>query len=364
MTSWALSADLRSPQAIASAELKQLTLLGKPLAQSIFRSSFSSARQHALGGGKEARQLDRSRRAAYNSRLNRPGNSTLPSRSICPMAGSTRRDSPTDLAPPIRPRQRFLCPPSLRPDDNPGSHATACSQSRASARIWRTCTFTSSICRQTAAGGRSRLDWSTSSPRSLTQSALVPIAPSRQRESIIWASDRKGALDESLERRHDLRLARTYGQAAYAGLFRLSFPQPGRRTAGLTVSLLKISSAPSRQPAISGRSTRRRPPAIMRWTTTVQGNAVAQASFGKPIAERRPSVVSHRSSRGPRPTTPTPGCFLSVGRSGFGSYLDPDIDRLGDLDLAVTVDRRETDGERHRRPSPWNTRGQAAGDSG
>ena len=69
MTSWALSADLRSPQAIASAELKQLTLLGKPLAQSIFRSSFSSARQHALGGGKEARQLDRSRRAAYELAL-------------------------------------------------------------------------------------------------------------------------------------------------------------------------------------------------------------------------------------------------------------------------------------------------------
>jgi predicted nucleotidyltransferase len=31
----------------------------------------------------------------------------------------------------------------------------------------------------------------------------------------------------------------------------------------------------------------------------------------------------------------------------FGSYLDPAVDRLGDLDLAVSAVRRETSGDRH-----------------
>ena len=65
-------------------------------------------------------------------------------------------------------------------------------------------------------------------------------------------------------------------------------------------------------------------------------------------AERLPSVISHRSSRGQLPTTRTPGYLLTVKQiSVFGSYLDPDMDRLGDLDLWVTVGRRETHGERH-----------------
>lgn len=65
VAAWAVSADLRSPQAIASAELAQLGLHGEPLAQSVFRSAYSSARQHALGGGKRPRDVARSRRAAY-----------------------------------------------------------------------------------------------------------------------------------------------------------------------------------------------------------------------------------------------------------------------------------------------------------
>ena len=65
VTSWAVSADLRSPQVIASAELKQLRLVGEPLAQAQFRSTYSLARQHALGGGRKPREVERSRRAAY-----------------------------------------------------------------------------------------------------------------------------------------------------------------------------------------------------------------------------------------------------------------------------------------------------------
>lgn len=69
MTSWALTADLRSPQAIAGAELEQLKLMGRPVAQSVFRSAYSQARQHALGGGRRPRQIGRARRAAYQIAL-------------------------------------------------------------------------------------------------------------------------------------------------------------------------------------------------------------------------------------------------------------------------------------------------------
>ena len=69
VTSWAASADLRSPQAIASAELKQLKLIGESLALAHFRSTYSLARQHALGGGRKRREIARSRRAAYQLAL-------------------------------------------------------------------------------------------------------------------------------------------------------------------------------------------------------------------------------------------------------------------------------------------------------
>jgi hypothetical protein len=69
VASWALSADLRSPQAMVSGELAQLTLQGGPLAQGVFRSAYASARQHALGGGREPRQVSRSKRTAYQLAL-------------------------------------------------------------------------------------------------------------------------------------------------------------------------------------------------------------------------------------------------------------------------------------------------------
>jgi glutathione-regulated potassium-efflux system ancillary protein KefG len=69
VTSWTASADLRSPQAIASAELRQLKLIGRPIAQGHFRSAYSMARQHALGGGRKPREVARSRRAAYQMAL-------------------------------------------------------------------------------------------------------------------------------------------------------------------------------------------------------------------------------------------------------------------------------------------------------
>ncbi len=86
----------------------------------------------------------------------------------------------------------------------------------------------------------------------------------------------------------------------------------------------------------------------MRWTTTVRGNALAQASFGKPIS--RATAERHLTQVVERAATYNADArhLLSVKEiSVFGSYLDPEMDRLGDLDLAVTAVRRETDGDKH-----------------
>lgn len=84
-----------------------------------------------------------------------------------------------------------------------------------------------------------------------------------------------------------------------------------------------------------------------RWITTVRGNALAQASFGKPIS--RATAVRHLTEviQRARKYNADPGRLLTVAEiTVFGSYLDPDADRLGDLDLAVTTVRRETNGDR------------------
>jgi glutathione-regulated potassium-efflux system ancillary protein KefG len=69
VASWARSADLRSPQAVAKTELAELTLHGEPLAKGAFRSTFNLARQHALGGGRKPREVGPSRRDAYQMAL-------------------------------------------------------------------------------------------------------------------------------------------------------------------------------------------------------------------------------------------------------------------------------------------------------
>jgi hypothetical protein len=84
------------------------------------------------------------------------------------------------------------------------------------------------------------------------------------------------------------------------------------------------------------------------WETTIRGNALAQASFGKPIrratAERHLAQVVERA----RVYNADSARLLTVGRiTIFGSYLDPNVERLGDLDLAVSVVRRDAEGVRH-----------------
>lgn len=73
-----------------------------------------------------------------------------------------------------------------------------------------------------------------------------------------------------------------------------------------------------------------------RWITTTAGNALAMASFNKPIqrakAEQLLAGVLERADA--YNTDDTHLLFISRLRV-FGSYLDPDADELGDIDLAV-----------------------------
>ncbi|MEV7574969.1 hypothetical protein AB0P28_17935 [Pseudarthrobacter sp. NPDC089323] len=80
------------------------------------------------------------------------------------------------------------------------------------------------------------------------------------------------------------------------------------------------------------------------WDTTIQGNALAMASFGKPISRKTAGRLvtdvldrarTYNSDQG-KPL------FIDALRV-FGSYLDPRIDPLGDVDLELTYGRRITD---------------------
>jgi predicted nucleotidyltransferase len=84
------------------------------------------------------------------------------------------------------------------------------------------------------------------------------------------------------------------------------------------------------------------------WITTVKGNALAQASFGKPISRATATRLLAQVIERARGYNADPSRLLTVSRIVvFGSYLDPAVDPLGDLDLAISVVRRETDGQRH-----------------
>jgi hypothetical protein len=80
------------------------------------------------------------------------------------------------------------------------------------------------------------------------------------------------------------------------------------------------------------------------WETTTKGNALAQASFGRPItratAQRHLTGVIDRAQ-----TFNGDGSHLTdiTELVVFGSYLDPDLQHLGDLDLAVVFRSRIPD---------------------
>jgi predicted nucleotidyltransferase len=84
------------------------------------------------------------------------------------------------------------------------------------------------------------------------------------------------------------------------------------------------------------------------WVTTVKGNALANASFGKPISRATATRLLGQVIERARAYNADPARLLTVTEIVvFGSYLDPAVDPLGDLDLAVSTVRRDTDGQRH-----------------
>ena len=82
------------------------------------------------------------------------------------------------------------------------------------------------------------------------------------------------------------------------------------------------------------------------WTTTVKGNALANASFGKPVSRSTATRLLGQVIDRARAYNTDPARLLTITEIVvFGSYLDPAVDPLGDLDLAVATTRRDTDGQ-------------------
>jgi hypothetical protein len=80
------------------------------------------------------------------------------------------------------------------------------------------------------------------------------------------------------------------------------------------------------------------------WDTTIQGNALAMASFGKPISRRTADRLVSELLERARGYNADPGkpMFINTLRV-FGSYLSPEIDPIGDIDVELTYGRRITD---------------------
>jgi predicted nucleotidyltransferase len=84
------------------------------------------------------------------------------------------------------------------------------------------------------------------------------------------------------------------------------------------------------------------------WATTVKGNALANASFGKPISRATATRLLGEVIERARAYNADPARLLTVTEIVvFGSYLDPAVGLLGDLDLAVSTVRRDTGGQRY-----------------
>jgi predicted nucleotidyltransferase len=84
------------------------------------------------------------------------------------------------------------------------------------------------------------------------------------------------------------------------------------------------------------------------WVTTVKGNALANASFGKPVSRATATRLLGQVIERARVYNADPARLLTVTEIVvFGSYLDAAVNPLGDLDLAVSTVRRDTSGQRY-----------------
>jgi predicted nucleotidyltransferase len=77
------------------------------------------------------------------------------------------------------------------------------------------------------------------------------------------------------------------------------------------------------------------------WITTISGNALAMASFAKPIARSKvDALLEGVLQRAREYNADQSKPFVVTEISIFGSYLDRDADKLGDLDLGLNFTER------------------------
>jgi hypothetical protein len=80
------------------------------------------------------------------------------------------------------------------------------------------------------------------------------------------------------------------------------------------------------------------------WTTTTLGNALAMASFGKPITRKTADRLVAEMLDRARAYNADPGKPRYVQRLRIlGSYLDQSVDPLGDVDVELVLGRRVND---------------------
>lgn len=83
------------------------------------------------------------------------------------------------------------------------------------------------------------------------------------------------------------------------------------------------------------------------WTTTVRGGALAGASFLKPITRAKASILLDGLLKRARAYNADPDKPLWLDEiTVFGSFLDPDAEDFGDLDIHYAFSRRYNDQER------------------
>lgn len=86
------------------------------------------------------------------------------------------------------------------------------------------------------------------------------------------------------------------------------------------------------------------------WTTTIQGNALGMASFGKPISRKTADRLLDELIQRARSYNADPGKPMFVRTlTIFGSYLDEAVDPLGDLDVGLVQGQRTSDDAELRR---------------
>lgn len=82
------------------------------------------------------------------------------------------------------------------------------------------------------------------------------------------------------------------------------------------------------------------------WRTTILGNALAMASFGRPISRRTAErLVAEMLERARDYNSDSTKPYYVQRLRIFGSFLDTTIDPLGDVDVELVIGHRVTDPE-------------------